>query len=82
VLAASLKTTALAVVFVTSDRTVEKSDVVCSCESSCEVSPNVDDSEVRVTLEPLVDTDSGAPVNASDATSVGCESTVVSETCE
>lgn len=68
-------------VFELSDETAETSDVACSCESSADVPPNVDDSKVRETIEPVVDSDSGAPVDANDSVLVECDATVVSETC-
>jgi len=68
-------------VLAVSVETAEKSDVVCSCDSKCDVSPTVDESDERVTLESPVDTDSDAPVNSSEVARVACEAVVVSETC-
>lgn len=82
VLTASLESTELALLFALSDETEENSDVVCSCDNSSDVLPNVDDSEVPVTLELPGHTDSDAPVSSSDAVRVGSEATVVSETSE
>ena len=82
VLTASLESTELVLLFALSDETEEKSDVVCSCDNSSDVLPNVDDSEVPVTFELLGHTDSDAPVSSSDAVRVGSEATVVSETTE
>jgi hypothetical protein len=81
VLVASLETRERALVLAVSVETAEKSDVVCSCDSKCDVSPTVDESENRLTLESPVDTESDTPVKSSEAARVACEAVVVSETC-